>query len=132
MYSPKILTKRNIMKIAVTSVGNDIKSKVDSRFGRATFFGIFDTEDDSFIAVDNVQNMNAMQGAGIQSAKTVIEAGADVVLTGNMGPKAFYLLNENSVEMYINASGSVEEAIAAYKSGSLEKIDNANVESHWA
>ncbi len=119
------------MKIAITSSGSNLQSAVDSRFGRAKNFIIYDTEEESLVVVDNVQNLNAMQGAGIQSAKTVIESGANAVITGNMGPKAFDILNENGVEIYINATGSVENAIKEFKDGALEKISNANVESHW-
>ena len=119
------------MKIAITSDGTDLQSAVDSRFGRAKNFIIYDMEDNSIVVVDNVQNLNAMQGAGIQSSKTVIESGAKAVLTGNMGPKAFNLLNENGVEMYINATGSVAHAIEEFKKGTLKKISNANVEGHW-
>jgi predicted Fe-Mo cluster-binding NifX family protein len=119
------------MKIAITSDGTDLQSAVDSRFGRAKNFVIYDTEDKSVSVVDNVQNLNAMQGAGIQSAKTVIESGAKAVLTGNMGPKAFSLLNDNGVEMYINATGTIADAIDAFTKGSLKKISDANVEGHW-
>jgi predicted Fe-Mo cluster-binding NifX family protein len=119
------------MEIAITSSGSDLQSAVDSRFGRSKNFIIYNTEDDSIEVIDNVQNLNAMQGAGIQSAKTVIESGAKAVITGNVGPKAFNVLDGNGVEMYINATGSVENAIKEFKDEALEKISDANVESHW-
>jgi predicted Fe-Mo cluster-binding NifX family protein len=32
------------MKVAITSTGNSLESKLDSRFGRCSFFVIYDTE----------------------------------------------------------------------------------------
>ncbi len=119
------------MKIAITAQGNSIDSEVDPRFGRAKSFIIFDTETRESYSVDNNQNLQAMQGAGIQSAKTVIDNGVKALITGNVGPKAFTALNSAGIDIYIGAKGSVEKAIEDYINGDLEKAGNANVEGHW-
>ena len=80
------------MKIAITSQGPSLDSLVDPRFGRAKHFILADTEADAFTAHDNAQNLNAPQGAGIQAAQTVARLGAEAVLTGHVGPKAFAVL----------------------------------------
>ena len=119
------------MKIAVSSTGKDMDSRVDQRFGRASFFIIVDTESEGFIARDNTQNLNALQGAGIQSAKNVVDLGAQAVLTGNMGPKAFSTLQAAGVDMYTGVSGTIKDAIEAFKAGTLGKTGKPNVEGHW-
>ena len=119
------------MKIAISATGKDLNAKVDLRFGRAQNFIIYNTEDKSFVAIDNTQNLNAPQGAGIQSAQHIVDSGASVLITGNTGPKAFRVLEAGNIEVFLSEAISVQEAIERYMSGSLEKISQANVEGHW-
>lgn len=119
------------MKIAVTAEGKELSAKVDSRFGRARFFIVADTETKEFEAVDNTQNLNAAQGAGIQAGRNVAGLGVEAVITGNVGPKAFSVLQASGIKVYTGAQGSVDEAIEAFKAGKLKAADDANVEGHW-
>ncbi len=119
------------MKIAVSSAGKDMNSRVDQRFGRAPFFIIVDTETEGFTVRDNTQNLNALQGAGIQSAKNVVDLGVQAVLTGNMGPKAFSTLQAAGVNVYTGVSGTIKEAIETFKAGTLEKTGKPNVAGRW-
>lgn len=119
------------MKIAVTTKGKDLTSTLDERFGRAGGFIIFDTDTGMYEYMDNRQNLEAAQGAGIQSAKTVMDTGAEVLITGNVGPKAYAALTAGSVTIYLKNGGTVDDAIIEYRSGSLVKTAGANVESHW-
>jgi len=119
------------MKIAVTSQGTELSSPVDPRFGRAQYFPIFDTETDAVSVCDNNQNLNAPQGAGIQAARTVVEQGAQAVLTGNVGPKAFATLQAAGVEVFTEATGTVRQALDHLQVGKLKATGKANVEGHW-
>ena len=119
------------MKIAVTSVGTNLDSKVDPRFGRAAYIIIVDSDTFAFEAVDNKENVNAMKGAGIQAAKAVSEKGAEVLLTGFCGPNAFKAMNAAKIGVANNASGSIREAVQAYLDGKLPLSDEANVEGQW-
>jgi predicted Fe-Mo cluster-binding NifX family protein len=119
------------MKIAITASGKELDSEVDPRFGRAGYFIVYDTDDGSYSAVDNKQNVNAPQGAGIQAGQTVVNFGAAVLLTGNCGPKAFDVLSSAGVKVYLGASGTVQEAIAAFEAGRLAQADAANKNGHW-
>lgn len=119
------------MKIAVTSQGTTSDSPIDSRFGRAKFFIVYDTELATYSALDNEQNLNAAQGAGIQSAATVVNAGCTALISGHCGPKAFAVLTNAGVAVYTGAGGTVKEAVEAFKQGALKKIESADVEGHW-
>ncbi len=119
------------MKVAITSQGPDMNSAVDPHFGRAKCFIVVDTETGDFAAHDNSQNLNAVQGAGIQAGRNVIDLGVEAVITGNVGPKAFATLQAGGVEIYIGATGSVNDAIEQLKAGTLELVSKANVEGHW-
>ena len=118
------------MKIVITSLGELADSPVDQRFGRAKYFIAYDTDTEDWSAHDNKQNLQAAQGAGIQSGQTVIELGADALLTGHCGPKAFATLSAVDVDVYNGAAGTVKEAVAAFQDGKLVKAGDADVESH--
>jgi len=118
------------MKIAVTSKSDKLESEIDPRFGRCSYFLIVDIENMSFESISNESSM-ASGGAGIRAAQTVAKAGADIVVTGNMGPNAFQTLSAAGIMVFIGAHGTVKEAIEKYKKGELEKIDSANVGSHF-
>ena len=120
------------MKLAVTSQGNKLQSPLDSRFGRARYFVIVDTETCAFSAVENTVNLNAVQGAGIQAGKRVAELGVEAVITGNVGPKAFSTLEAAGVKVHTGASGTVADAVEQFKTGKLAAAASADVEGHWA
>ncbi len=120
------------MKVAVTSQGQNLDSKVDLRFGRASWFIVVDTETGEYQAVSNEQNLSAGQGAGIQSAQNVSRQGVEAVITGNCGPKAFRTLNAAGIKIFTGAEGSVSGVLEQFKSGKLSEASGANVEGHWA
>lgn len=117
------------MKIAVTSTGRTMDSQVDPRFGRAACFVVVDTDNMEFEAVEN-SNVNAGGGAGISAAKTVIDAGAKAVLTGNCGPNAERTLRAGKIRLYTGVTGTVAEAVEQFKTGKLTEAMGPNVQSH--
>ncbi len=117
------------MKIAVTSIGGDMESQVDPRFGRAACFVVVDTESMAFEAVEN-RNVDASGGAGINAAKVVIDAGAEAVLTGNCGPNAERTLRAGNVKLYTGVAGTVAEAVEQFKVGRLTEATGPSVQSH--
>ena len=119
------------MKIAVTSKGALLDSEVDPRFGRAAYILIIDTDSLDFEAIDNSDNINAFKGAGIQAATCVSEKGAEVLITGYCGPKAFTTLATANIKLISDASGSVREMIEAFVKGELDYTNTANAEAHW-
>ena len=120
------------MKVVVTADGQKIDSGVDPHFGRAKWFILVDTESGGYEAVNNKQNLNAVQGAGIQAGQNVVELGAEAVITGNAGPNAFRVLQTAGIKVYLSGSGiTVSEAVEQLKAGDLKQVDQANVEGHW-
>ena len=119
------------MKVAVTARGDTPDAEVDPRFGRARAFIVMDTENEGFKVVDNQQNLNAAQGAGIQAAQAVSALSAGAVITGHCGPKAFRALRAAKIDVFTGAAGTVKEAFEKYKRGELKQAENADVEGHW-
>jgi predicted Fe-Mo cluster-binding NifX family protein len=119
------------MKVAVTATGTDLDSPVDPRFGRAPYILIVDSETMAIEALDNQENMNALKGAGTQAAMLVSDRGAEVLLTGHCGPNAFRALQAANIGVANNATGTVRQAVEAYKNGKLPLADESDVEGHW-
>jgi predicted Fe-Mo cluster-binding NifX family protein len=120
------------MKVAFTTTGDTLGSPMDKRFGRAPKFLVFDLETGGFEVIDNGQNLNAPQGAGIQSAQNVAKAGASSLVTGHCGPKAFRVLQAAGVAVYTTDASTVAEAISLFRSGALTKALSPDVDGHWA
>ncbi len=119
------------MKLVITSEGESLHSSVDPRFGRAKYFIVFDTGTQAATAVQNSVNLNAAQGAGIQAGKAIVELGAESLITGHVGPKAFATLQAGNVEVYTGAAGTVADAVEQFKAGKLKATQGADVEGHW-
>ena len=103
------------MKIAVSSTGKEIDSKVDPRFGRADYLVIVETASGAIVQViDNLDARNASQGAGINAASRIAEAGAQAILTGRVGPKAADVCEKAGIEMVNDVSGTVGDAVQQY------------------
>ena len=118
------------MKIAITSTGNTLDSQVDPRFGRAAYFIVADTETMDFTVIEN-KNVATAGGAGINSAKTISDTGAEAVITGNCGPNAERTLTAAGISLYTSVTGTVKEAIEAFKSGKLTQATGPTVEPHF-
>ena len=119
------------MKIAFSTSGESLDAPLDSRFGRAPRFLVYDLESNAFELIDNKPNLNAAQGAGIQSAQTVVRAGAAAVVTGHCGPKAFRVLSAAGIKVYNSDAATLFEVLALYREGKLVCAEAANVEGHW-
>jgi predicted Fe-Mo cluster-binding NifX family protein len=117
------------MKIVVSSQGENLDAPASPVFGRCPTYVFVDTETMAFEAIPNPA-MNQGGGAGIQAAQFVVNQGAQAVLSGNLGPNAFDVLQAAGVAGYLISGGSVRQAVEAYKSGSLTPMAGANVAAH--
>lgn len=119
------------MKIAVTATGKNLSDPVDPRFGRAAYILIVDGETMACVAIDNGENVRAFKGAGIQAATNISDQGAQVLLTGYCGPNAFKTLTAAGIKVVSDVSGTVQQAIDAFKSGAYTYSSGANADGHW-
>jgi predicted Fe-Mo cluster-binding NifX family protein len=81
---------------------------------------------------DNAQNLNALQGAGVQAGQAVARLGAEAVLTGHVGPKAFHALSAAGIAVCTGATGTVREAVEQFKAGQLQAAQKPDVAGHWS
>lgn len=120
------------MKIAFTTSGDSLEAPLDSRFGRAPSYLVYDLDTNTFDVVDNSKNLNAAQGAGIQAAENVVRTGAGSLVTGHCGPKAFRVLAAAGVTVYPTDAATVAEALERFRAGTLVPAQSADVEGHWS
>jgi predicted Fe-Mo cluster-binding NifX family protein len=120
------------MKVAITASGEDLNSKVDRIFGRARYFVITDPEETNTEVLENNQNVNAAQGAGIQAARQMADKSVDVILTGNVGPNAFRALEAASIRVFQFESDvlTVRDALTAWKEGRLQEVKTPTAKGH--
>ena len=57
------------------------------------------------------------QGIGIMTANRLVRHNIRTVLTGSCGPKAFQELQSAGIEVFLNAQGSVRQAVASLQEG---------------
>ena len=124
-------TKGGPMKIAVTSIDGTMEGRVDERFGRCRKLVVYDAETKTVEVFDNNMNMGLGQGAGIQTAQNLVNAGAGVVISGHFGPKAYQVLRMAGIEIYSATGVTVSEALSQFEQGKLAKLAGADVVSHW-
>lgn len=105
------------MKIAITSNGNTLDSKVSDKFGRCRYFLTVDPDAEMFEVIKN--SAEQMQGgAGPKAAETIINKGVNVLLTGHVGDKAEEVLKRGNIKIYdhLTEKLSVKEALNNYLS----------------
>lgn len=113
------------MKIAVTASQDSIDSPIDMRFGRCPYYIIFETEDKKIKGHEVVKNTagTQMRGAGITAAQLVANKNVNLIITGNVGPKAYGVLSSTGIEIITNVSGNVKDAVEKYLKGELKPTE---------
>lgn len=109
------------MNIVISATGPNKESLLDRRFGRCDYFLIYDTETGEFDAITN-NGVSCGGGAGIAAASQVIEKDVSVIITGNLGPNAFELLEKAGIKAYSCESLPVIGAVEMFQKNQLSKI----------
>jgi predicted Fe-Mo cluster-binding NifX family protein len=117
------------MKIAVSSQGDTLDAAASPVFGRCPTYLFIEPETMEFEVVPNPA-MNQAGGAGIQAAQFVVNQGAGAVLSGNLGPNAYDVLQAAGVPGFLVSEGTVRQAVEAYKAGQLQPMGGPNVGAH--
>jgi len=114
--------------VAISANGKDIDAGVEPRFGRARFFILVDPITQQWEPFDNLANLSSLQNVGILTAKNLTKNRVvQTVVTGNCGPKAFEELKGAGVKVFLNAQGTVRQALFKWRRGELEQASGPNV-----
>jgi len=117
------------MRIAISSTGKNLESDIDPRFGRCKYFLAVDSDTKEFEVFSN-ESAAAMGGAGIRAAQFVADLNVKAVLTGNIGPNAFDVLDAAGMDILTGIEGTVNDAIEDYKEGKLKRAQAFTVGAH--
>ena len=117
------------MKIAISATSQNKESFLDRRFGRCDYFLIFNTETGEYEAVSN-NGVSSGGGAGIAAASQIIEENVSVLITGNLGPNAFELIEKAGIRAYSCEELPVFRAIEIFQKDQLSEINTAGNANH--
>jgi len=120
------------MRVVFTTSGDSLDSPLDTRFGRAPKYLVYDLDTETFEVVGNDDQIAMAHGAGIQAAGLVARLAPDAVVTGHCGPKAFHVLSSAGVKVFTSNAATVAEALELYRSGSLQEASGSDVRGHWS
>jgi len=119
------------MKIILSVDKNDSSAVLDPRFGRCPYFAICDGEGNVIEFIEK-PGIASAHGAGITAANSIVETGAEVVITGNLGPNALRVLQASNITGYASEPVSIKEAVGMYKEGKLTQISMPGPAHHGA
>ena len=88
------------MKIAITSTGNSHESNLDSRFGRCSYFVVYDNESHSTEFIPNPNKEN-VEGAGPASVQLVASRGVKKVVSGEFGAKVKAIFDQLQIQLIV-------------------------------
>ncbi|MCU0651837.1 MAG: NifB/NifX family molybdenum-iron cluster-binding protein [Candidatus Omnitrophica bacterium] len=113
------------MRICIPTENKEgLSARVYEHFGSTPYFTIYDTENETFKIVDNI---NAHHSHGMCHPIGVLGTSSiDVVVCQGMGMRAVQKLNEANIKAYKAVAGTVDEIIKGYKGNELEELTVQN------
>jgi predicted Fe-Mo cluster-binding NifX family protein len=107
------------MKICIPTMGNNgLEDFVGEHFGRVPTYTIVDLDTDK---VKVVQNTSEHMGGVGYPPEIMAREGVNVLVCRGLGRRAISMFDETGIEVYIGASGTVKDAVSAFKQGRLQK-----------
>jgi predicted Fe-Mo cluster-binding NifX family protein len=88
------------MKTVITSTGNSLESQLDSRFGRCSYFVLYDHTSHSIEFLPNPYREN-IEGAGQASVQLVASKGANKIVSGEFGIKVKSLSDSLKIQLIV-------------------------------
>ncbi|MDZ7623711.1 MAG: NifB/NifX family molybdenum-iron cluster-binding protein [Ignavibacteriaceae bacterium] len=102
------------MKIAVPSTGNTLGSVISSNLGHSPFILIYDDTSKKYYFLAN-SGFQIQDGSGLKAAEIIIQNNTDVLLTREIGRKAYSLLMKEHVDIHlVKSTGAVKSILNKY------------------
>lgn len=103
------------MRIAVTSMGDNQESMVSERLGHCSHIIIYDTKSKDFFTLPN-PGLLVEDGSGIKTAEAVINVGADILISRQIGMKAYSVLAKEHIRVHlVNTVSRVKDILMSYQ-----------------
>jgi len=102
------------MKIAIPSSENSRESLINNNLGRSPFITIYDEETKKYSFIENI-GYSIRDGSGLKAAEIIIQNKVDILLTMEIGQKAYSILMKEHIDIHLlNSGGTVKSAINKY------------------
>lgn len=88
------------MKIAITSQGNSLESKLDQRFGHCQFFVTYNSDNGTIEIIPNPYH-NVEEQAGALAVKLLSSKNVAKIISGEFGLKVKPMLDSLKIQMII-------------------------------
>ena len=95
-------------------MGKNQESFVSNNFGRSPFIIIYNDETKKYSYFENI-GFKLKDGSGLKAAEIIIRNNADILLTREIGRKAYsVLMKEHIIIHLLNLSGTVKSSLKKY------------------
>lgn len=111
------------MKIALTTEGRENNSKISPIYGRCPVIIIFEWDNNrisDYIVMDNPVRFE--KGAGNLLSAFLVNQEIDILISLEMGPIAFYILQKAGITIYKGSPLDVENNLKLLKKGNLREV----------
>lgn len=110
------------MKFLLSVKNNSLDSQLDSRFGRAPWFVLLDSEGEAVSFVEN-EGGKQSSGAGASAAQCAVDQKVDAVVSGHFGPHAVQVIAVAGIKMFLldESCQSIADVKNAMVNGTLKE-----------
>lgn len=111
------------MKIAIITEEKRLDSNVSPVFGRSPYIIFVNLENNEIIKETSIENpFRFEKGASNLLSEFLVDQSIDVLISGEIGPIAFYILNNAGIKVYKAASANVEKNLKRLTEGKLKEV----------
>jgi predicted Fe-Mo cluster-binding NifX family protein len=107
-----------------TTGNTGLDNQIGEHFGRVPTYTIVDLESNNVSVIKNTSEHMGGQG---YPPEILAKEGIDIMICKGLGRRAITMFEEFGIDVYIGATGTVKDAIEAFKQNQLQKanIDNS-------
>jgi predicted Fe-Mo cluster-binding NifX family protein len=107
------------MKICIPTLGeNGLDNTVGEHFGRVPTYTIVDLDTNEVKVIPNTSEHMGGQG---QPPEIMAREGVNIMVCRGLGRRAIMLFEQLGIDVYIGASGTVRDAVDAFKHNRLQR-----------
>lgn len=117
------------MKIVIPVDNNSMDTNVCISFGRTPYFLVYNIETGNNSFIDN-SAAASLGGAGIKAAQSIVDSGAEAIITPRCGENAAEVIRAAGIKLYKTINDSIQDNIQAYKEGNLNLLDDIHPGLH--
>lgn len=114
----------NEMRVCIPTMGyKGMEEQIGEHFGRVPTYTVVDLETGEVKIIENTSEH--MGGQGLPP-EIIAGSGADILLCAGLGHRAISMFEELGIMVYVNAYGTVRDALLMLKDGRLQPATDEN------